>query len=130
MTATMRFPESVGAFAVANTPSFLVRKLRADPEVNGLKSKGSENLLRELAKSVKKKPKSLEDAVLPYVFIVALSLTDDGNALRKAASFKPRYARWYSEIATQLLSAYKPSTYVTLSVLPQVKSFQSYSGGY
>jgi len=69
----MKFEAAEKIFAVSNTPSFLVRKLRDDDSVRAVAENFSGlQILSEIKKAAKKKPKTLGDCTRPYVLLVAL----------------------------------------------------------
>ena len=82
----VRLPLAEQAFAVANTPLFLLRKLRSDPAVLEIARVAQPKaILSALKKSLRRKPKTLSDAVSPYVYLVALSMTRDLGWMEEAA---------------------------------------------
>lgn len=105
------------AFAVANTPSYLLRKLRADPAIHEAARKYSfHELLRALKLSINKEPKTLSDLVRPYVYLVALYGAGHENTLEKAKSMSAPCYKWFSQIANTLSVEYVPTTQVQIRV--------------
>ena len=122
----LRLAES--SFAVANTPMFLIRKLRADPAVQELgSSHRSEEILRAIEAAVGTKPRTLLDAVRPYVYLVALSFDRDVSYLVRASQIRAPYFDWYEYIAQVLREAHKTTSFQSLAtrsvlVQPQVSA--------
>lgn len=113
---TARLPSNVdlkaaeGDFAVANTPLFLLRKLRMDESVQRLAhTTPSTKLLRLLSDTLKVRPRSLRASVVPYVCLVALSLRGDFVALRKASKFRAPYSPWYKYLAEVIMQTAIPT---------------------
>lgn len=99
------------SLAVANTPLFLVRKLKGDTAVLELSHFNGEDLLNWLRNSLQNKPNDLSEAVKPYVYLVALAAKLDNQFLLRAADMKPSYEDdWYSYIYNVLTDTYKPTT--------------------
>lgn len=106
------------AFAVANTPLFLLHKLRADPATQALgrSSVPSAVILRALKRHLQRKPRSLRDAVKPYVYLVALSFRPDSSILERAAQMPTLYFDWYHYLASALVQGFKPTSVRSLYV--------------
>jgi hypothetical protein len=108
-------------FAVSNTPSFLLRKLRDDQEVRNLAEKYTPaQLLSGLKRALKKQPKSLGDIVRPYAIVVGLSWYSDLEPLRAATQMKAPHHPWFEGISHDLLKRHSPIHYVDLKVPPRV----------
>ena len=89
--------EAEAAFAVANTPQFLLRKLRADPAVRQIQSQfKGKDVLKALKAAVHHKPNTLRDSVRPYVYLVALFYYLDISYLRGAAKIVAPHFDWFS----------------------------------
>ncbi len=120
----IRTPLAEKAFAVANTPLFLLRKLRSDPavlEISQTVPPGT--IFAALKDSLRRSPKTLSDAVQPYVYLVALSLTRDLQGLKEAAQLEAPYADWFAYIAKVLVDTYQPTVLETIQVPNTVISF-------
>jgi len=103
------------ALAVANTPLFLLRKLRADPIVASLaRDRNAEELLSSLREISQKEPQTLQDLVLAYVYLVSLSLKENLSNLHAAAAI-PIQAEWYRYIANYLAQSAEPTVRVNLT---------------
>src|SRR5436190_13534617 len=85
------------AFAVANTPLFLLRKLRADVAAMDIARLNSgKSILADLRRALQGKPVGFAESVLPYVLILALSYKTDFRLLRTAAKQRAARYPWYS----------------------------------
>jgi hypothetical protein len=99
-------------YAVANTPLFLIAKLRADASVQRIaKSHSGEDILKQLHQAVSKTPSTLIDYVFPYVCIVALSMKESDIYLRGVAeSADIQRWEWLDYIRRVLLQTYLPTS--------------------
>jgi hypothetical protein len=102
--------EACAAFAVANTPLFLLRKLRKDPAVlNISRSFNAVLILDEFKKAVLDEPKNLEETVRPYVYAVALANEPSDEYLREAAKLELSKWDWLEYLIQVLLETYTPT---------------------
>jgi hypothetical protein len=109
------------AFAVANTPLFLMRKLRSDPTIALLaRKRRGEELLASLRDIAGKEPQDPREFVLPYVYLVALSLKQDLSHLREAATIAQPYADWYRYIGDYLVQSTIPTETKTILFSNQI----------
>lgn len=109
------------AFAVANTPLFLMRKLRSDPAVALLaRNRRGEELLALLRQIAGQVPRDPREAVLPYIYLVALSLKQDLSHLREAAGIAQPHADWYEYIGKYLVQSTLPTARIAISFPQQV----------
>lgn len=102
--------------AVANTPLFLLRKLRADPSVHEIAASfGGDEILAELSRLACSEPRDVIDYVRPYAFLVSLSMLPSIDYLKRVASIKgtDRW-EWFSYIHRVLLDTYIPTEHVPL----------------
>jgi hypothetical protein len=114
--------EATQAFAVANTPLFLVRKLRADEAVRSLaRELGEQELLEGLRLSIAEQPRDLTSAVRPYALLVALSLKLQADGIKKAAEISAPNWEWFDYISNYLSTSFHPvqSTRIVLSTQSQ-----------
>ena len=98
-------------FAVANTPLFLIRKLRDDPVVNEMANVfAPDDIINHLHKAVEHEPETLLDYVCPYVYLVALSKKPQDKFLKDVADM-PGSERWdwFDYIRRVLLETYLPT---------------------
>jgi hypothetical protein len=127
MTTTIRnvnYDTAIANFVVANTPIFLLRKLRSDSCVWRLAQLCSaDELFSELAASLANKPESLADAVKPYALVAALAQKGDLTLLREIAKHPAPFSDWFSEI-TNILIQTTESTATTFFMPPQYHLFQ------
>ena len=113
----VRLPLAEQAFAVANTPLFLLRKLRSDPAVLEIARVAQPKaILSALKKSLRRKPKTLSDAVRPYVYLVALSMTRDLMRMEEAARLASRHSDWFSYIAKLVLDTLQPTSFNNMQI--------------
>ncbi len=97
------------ALAVANTPSFLIRKLKSDPAVKLISDSFSDDqILNELKTIATADPTRPLNAVRPYAYLTALWMKHRPDGLRAAAALNMSWWRWYSVIASFLLDTYSP----------------------
>lgn len=97
------------ALAVANTPPFLIRKLKSDPAVKLINDSFSDDqILNELRALANADPAEPLNAVRPYAYLTALWMKPRPDALRVAAELNMNRWRWYSVIASFLLDTYSP----------------------
>jgi hypothetical protein len=102
--------EACSAFAVANTPLFLLRKLRKDPTVLDIsRSFRGEQILEEFKKAVLQEPKNLEETVRPYVYLVALANEPSDEYLREVAKIESSNWDWLGYMIQVLLETYTPT---------------------
>jgi hypothetical protein len=108
------------AFVVANTPLFLLRKLRSDPVVRTIAFDLSDDeIISALRAAVRQKPTDIREAVLPYVYLVALSIKGKFASLKQAVDIDAPHAEWFKYIGNYLLQSFTPSTSQTV-VLPKI----------
>lgn len=99
------------AFAVANTPLFLLRKLREDEAVREIsKDFSGDEILERLKELLQREPETLRDHVAPYAYLVALAQKPDDRHLRMAALIPdpPKWG-WFDYIRRVLLETYSPT---------------------
>jgi hypothetical protein len=106
------------AFLVANSPLFLLRKLRDDPAVVMIaKYAVPTAILKQLRQSLSRPPRALHTAVAPYVYLVALSMQPDIRYLHEASELSAPHHAWFRYLSGVLLQTYKPTT-VQMVTLP------------
>jgi len=110
------YQNAEAAFVLANTPLFLLRKLRSDPVVRAIAVDLSDDeIMSSLRAAVQQKPTDIREAVLPYLYLVALSIKGKIAPLREAAAIDVPYAEWFKYIGNYLLKSFIPTA--TVSVL-------------
>jgi hypothetical protein len=102
--------EAEMSFAVANTPLFLVRKLRSDAAVKAVSNFESEEIFADLESALKSEPKSVSERVLPYVLLTALSQKRDFLFLQKSAKLSSEHYRWFSYICKYFIDGHRSTT--------------------
>lgn len=116
----------VDNFVIANTPLFLLRKLRTDSVVREIARRAPSNTLeRLLRKSLCTKPRKLITTVRPYVYLVALSMKNEGEILNRVALLAAPYHVWYASIASALLTAHKSTTIQNFQIPPIAVKFDT-----
>lgn len=116
--------EAVQVYALANTPLYLIRKLKEDANIQSLSRQFSgEELLTALEGSLRKNPQTLEDYVRPYSYLVALALLPKDTYLRDAAKL-PNAAKWewYPYVQSVLMETFTPTQRLTIQAKPRIGS--------
>jgi hypothetical protein len=103
-------------FAVANTPLFLLRKLRAHPVVDEIQKYHGREILSALRRSVRKRPSDLNDFASPYLYLMAIAAKQDLALLQQAADLPAPYHDWYSIIANMLIMMFRVTSVSRLEV--------------
>jgi hypothetical protein len=105
--------------AVANTPLFLLRKLKADPTVHEIAASfDGAVIVREISRLVCSEVRDATDYVRPYVYLAALSFLPDIRYLRAVAEIKgTKRWDWFDYINRVLLDTYIPTEHMVLPVL-------------
>jgi hypothetical protein len=117
--AEANLQEAAQAYAVANTPLFLIRRLQEDPVVQEIATSFTgEQILAEQHNSLAHAPDSLLDYARPYVYLVALSKQQDSRHLRAVETAGTESWRWFPYMKEVLLETYSPLS--TTSVLGEV----------
>ena len=105
------------ALMVANSPLFLLRKLRVDQSVTLIAREArGETVLNELKASLARNPRKMRTAVAPYVYLVALSMLPDIKYLRQSARIATPYHPWFSYLNEVLLQTYKATNLETVTL--------------
>jgi len=104
-------------FALANTPFFLMKRLRSDPAVLQIaKCTPAQEILESIKSAVAEAPKNLREAIFPYVCLVALSLKSESAALKEAGAIQTNHFDWYSYVASVLFEEGNPSKVIKYSL--------------
>ena len=120
--------QAASDFAVANTPLFLLRKLRVNPVVAEIAQLANGNtILNALHTLLTRRPRSLRGAVKPYVLLVALSMKADTSHLQRASKFKSPHHDWYAYLCQVLLNAARPTAVSTIQLpsVPKLKNVKT-----
>jgi len=96
------------AYAVANTPIYLIRRLQEDPAVYEIAKFSGEDILQALRNAVRVQPESLLDYTRPYVYLVALSKLPSEDFLRSVDTDGMENWRWLPYMKQVLLETYLP----------------------
>lgn len=103
-------------YAVANTPLFLIRKLREDSAVLEIAASFTGSAIADELKAIlEREPRTTEDFVRPYVYLSALAQKPEDSFLRQALSL-PGHERWdwYEFVAGALWEMYMATTVQTI----------------
>jgi hypothetical protein len=130
------FDAAEGAYVVANTPLFLLRKLLSDPLIVALAHDTSgDDLFDALTAATSRPPASLSDRVLPFILLVALAIKGDLQSLYRALALPPLDAKshWFPYLANVLLETTRPYSVTTtvvsgLAGRPQAQLLTTASG--
>lgn len=121
MTSKVDLAGAERIYALSNVPLFLLRKLQSDAATREISSSCStEEILTQLKKSVQSKPRSLREAVEPYVLLVALAKKRDLDALKKASAINALYHDWFLYIADVLVQTFDPTAIISLNIPGQI----------
>lgn len=113
----LKLRQAESDFSVANSPLFLLRKLRVDPAVLDIATHASgETIFGALRKSLSKKPETIGHLVRPYVYLVALSMKPDLSYLHKAAVLNTPNHKWFGYLAKVLIDTYRSTSNATIVV--------------
>jgi len=118
------FSEAEHTFAVANTPLYLIRKLRQDPTVYEVSKRFSgEEILGELKHVLMVEPSSLADYVRPFVYLVALWHMPDDKYLKMSPQIANASERdWYKYVKRVLIETYSPTIDLRVQLPSRVSS--------
>ena len=98
-------------YLTANTPMYIVRNLRSDPEIVKLHlTNSAEAILAELKERLERAPLDFEDRVLPLVLLAALALKQNRTAMVEAARLDGKSYRWYKPVADNFLQRSRPTS--------------------
>lgn len=111
------------AFVIANTPQFLVKKLRFDPQIGVLaRSNDPENAVNILRYLLSKIPEDVDELVFSYAIIVSLSMISDLKYLRMVRDIPSPNHKWIQDIVDILMSTTSISTYSSHQIAARVSS--------
>lgn len=98
-------------YMTANTPMYVVRNLRSDPEIVKLHLKNSaEAILAEIGNRLERLPLDFDDRILPLVLLAALALKQNRTTMLEAARLDGKNYRWYKPVADSLVQQIRPTT--------------------
>lgn len=104
MSISDSVPSAASYLTVANTPLFLVNKLRGDAHVISLANRlSSTELVTNIAECLKRVPSDIYEEVEPYVYLVALVIKGDIRALTTISQFTGQNYRWFAYLSNYLL---------------------------
>ena len=115
-----KFKTAELAYTIANTPTFLARKIREDEEVQRFAAThSSEDILEVLRVLAGRPPATLRDKYLPLVLIGALAAKGDRRALKLATAFDRGIIRWFHEVLDYLVQITPAHNLSIFEVQPQ-----------
>lgn len=115
---TYSYRNAASALMLANTPLFLLRKLKADSLTMELaRTLSDDEIISELMAAVRDKPTDIDEAVRPYVYLVALSFKGNASSLKRAVDLDAPYAEWFKYLANYLSQSLFPTSRQTVSLL-------------
>jgi len=107
----INFENARSFYLTANTPMYLVRNLRSDPEIVKLHLRNSsEAILAEIKDRLERLPLDFEDRILPLALLAALALKQNRTAMLEAARLDGKNYRWYKPLADSLVQQIRPTT--------------------
>jgi hypothetical protein len=107
---------------VANTPSFLVRKLKMDPVVRRIAAETHiDELYKELETRLHSIPQTFTERVIPFVIVVALLLKQATADLRLISEDKLKLYSGLAEVIEFASRVTKTSSSITLNFRPPTK---------
>jgi hypothetical protein len=108
-------------YVVANTPTYLVRRFKAELSLRGLLIKmGPQAVLAEFNAAVAAEPSNIQDLVTPYVALATLSLSEDLSFLKAVPRQLPVLTyKWLDEIRDYLIETYDPIKFYSIQAPPQ-----------
>jgi hypothetical protein len=119
----MKMTDAELAFATANTPLYLLRKLRSSMSVKKIAAvKTSFQIYRSLSAALKRKPDTFRESVLPFVLLVSLSIKFDGRKyLVESAGLPSPYHPWFRYCCDNLVMGAKSATTESIKFKGNVK---------
>jgi hypothetical protein len=99
---------------VANTPSFIFKRLREDSVVRYIADTHSAQEISEWFATHSEKPEQAEELVLRYMYLVALSMKDAKDVSELIGRIPLDSIHWGKEIAELAASRAKPTTMISL----------------
>jgi hypothetical protein len=121
--------QAASDFVVANSPLFLLRKLRANPVTTDIARGASPSVvLNALENSLKRRPRTRRSAIKAYVYLVALSMMPNTSHLKKAAALAAPHHEWFEYLAGVLLKT-QTSTSVATIQMPVATKIEMVSSG-
>lgn len=99
------------AYMTANTPMYIVRNLRSDPEIVKLHLQNSaESILDEIKDRLTRLPLDFDDRILPLILLAALALKQSRTLMLEAARLDGARYRWYKPVADSFLQQMRPTS--------------------
>jgi len=109
--------DAIQIYVLANTPSYLLRKLRSEPSVKSFaEANTAEGLLNTVKKINRKRVRSLKAVSLAYASLVAMTFKKPED-LQTLLSYRPKNLVWLSKILSLHEHRRVSSTSINLVVL-------------
>lgn len=116
-------------YAVANTPLYLLERLREDAEVQAFARRSDgPTLFGLMSSALETPPCTLQQAVLPYVYLICLALKNDILQLQRARALSSDGYKWFSYLVDIVNSTSTPTATVNLRSSSGNLSLSSRSG--
>jgi hypothetical protein len=101
--------EAVRSLATANTPLFLIRRLKIDAAIRSISEGVSDDeILNGLRVVLDVGPTNPLNTVRPYAYLAALWMKPRPDALRAAVAMNANRWFWYQFMASYLMETYSP----------------------
>jgi hypothetical protein len=118
MTPRLNLPALTKAYLFANTPSYLYSRFRADDSVRNLGTTSTpDELAQQFRERMNKSERSLEDAVIGYAVLVAVTFMTFADATSAFARIDIRRAEW----GPQLKALYESSRLATMYITAEAR---------
>jgi hypothetical protein len=113
---------------VANTPSFIFKRLREDTVVRYIVDTHSAEEIANWFTSHAAKPEIAEELVLRYMYLVALSMKDAKDVSRLIGKLPLDSFQWGREIAELAAARAKPATIISINTTKPKAAYMSSAG--
>jgi hypothetical protein len=108
----------VESYLFANTPSYLLRRFRVDPQVSALSLRGADELVEVIRDVAQAADRGVVDVVAAYAAAVALIIQGAPQASQLANDSSLRTLVWLSRVFELGLSQSRSTTAVSLIAAP------------
>jgi hypothetical protein len=107
-------PNANEVVLVANTPSFIFKRLREDTVVRYIADTHSSDDIAKWFSDHPEKPESVEELVLRYMYLVALSMKDAKDYSRLIGNLPLGSFQWGREIGELAAARTRPVTVISI----------------
>ena len=119
-TTSYKFPGAKRAFLAANSPSYFLRKLRSDPDIQKVATTANAlELITAIGAALKEAPVSLDQLVVPYALLAALAVKGPRSRLEEVMTIPSPHHEWFTDISTKLVDSWKTTLFTSLNVSQQ-----------